>query len=103
MKIHCKIASNNETLDFDVDQKNTSLVDLKEMIHDKTGTDTNLINIELDNKKLPCRYDKKSLYKLHIEESSNIRVIYSIAGGCDCCGCGCDICGCGGNCRCSIM
>ncbi|KAN0031282.1 hypothetical protein ACTA71_010371 [Dictyostelium dimigraforme] len=104
MKINCQLPNNeNETIEFDVNIEKTSIHDLKSLIYEKTGTPIHNQTIELDNKKLPCRYDKKSLSKLHIQESSNIRVIYSIAGGCDCCGCGCDICGCGGNCRCSIM
>ncbi|EAL60452.1 hypothetical protein DDB_G0293906 [Dictyostelium discoideum AX4] len=105
MKVHCQLPTNNnnnnETIDFEVDQDNTLLVDLKQMIYNKTGTPVNRQSIELENKKLPHRYDKKSISKLHINESSNIRVVYVLEGGC--CGVGCDICGCGGSCRCSIQ
>ncbi|EGC30395.1 hypothetical protein DICPUDRAFT_41498 [Dictyostelium purpureum] len=105
MKINCQLPNHtNEEFDFDnIDLEHTSLVDLKTRIYDRTGTPIENQVIEIDNKRLPCRYDKKSLSKLHINESSNLRVVYVLDGGCDCCGCGCDLCGCGGSCRCSIQ
>ncbi|EGG24209.1 hypothetical protein DFA_06356 [Cavenderia fasciculata] len=101
MKVHCPTLE--KTIDIQVED-NDKLIDVKHQIYDKTGTPPahQLLGFE-GSKVFSKRNDKKKISSLHLDNNSNITMIYSMAGGCDCCGIGCDICGCGGNCRCSIL
>ncbi|KYQ91016.1 hypothetical protein DLAC_07914 [Tieghemostelium lacteum] len=101
MKVTCP--SIEKTYDIEV-EGDLTLFQLKEKIQEKTGTPPVHQLIQLPDKKtLSKKFNKKRLSQLHLDNNSNILMIYQMAGGCDCCGCSCDICGCGGGCRCSIM
>ncbi|KAN0009816.1 hypothetical protein ACTFIU_007119 [Dictyostelium citrinum] len=101
MKVNCQLPNNeNETIELDFITEKTSIHDLKSLIFDKTGTPIHNQIIEMDKKKLPTKYDKKKLSSFKVSQSSDIRMVYDLEGGC---GGGCDICGLGGGCQCVIQ
>ncbi|KAK5584740.1 hypothetical protein RB653_006357 [Dictyostelium firmibasis] len=101
MKVNCQLPNINEnTLELDIDKDSGSINDIKSMIYNLHGVPIEHQIIEIDNKKLPSKFDKKKLSNFKVTDSTNIRVLYDLNGGC---GAGCDCCGLGGGCRCEIL
>ncbi|KAF2068705.1 hypothetical protein CYY_009973 [Polysphondylium violaceum] len=99
INVYCP--STKQTIKIENLTKDSSIYDLKRIIYDKTGTPPEHQIIQLNNKKIPNRYDSKKWEKLGINENTNIEMIYAMEGGCV--GCRANLCCCGGSCRCQIM
>ncbi|EFA79899.1 hypothetical protein PPL_06719 [Heterostelium album PN500] len=92
MKVNCP---SGNTIEVEINE-NDSVLDLKEKIHDKTGTPAVHQQLKIVGKKtLSKRHDKKKISSLHLNNESMLNMSYVLAGGC---GVGCDLCGCGGEC-----
>ncbi|KAF2068706.1 hypothetical protein CYY_009974 [Polysphondylium violaceum] len=98
MNIYCP--STNQTIGIEGLTEGSSIKDLKRIIYERTGTPPEHQTIQIDNKKIPKRYDSKKWEKLGINDKTNVQMIYAMDGGC---GCGCDICGCGCDACCQII
>ncbi|KAN0009815.1 hypothetical protein ACTFIU_007118 [Dictyostelium citrinum] len=100
MKVKCQLPNIEENiLELDIDN-DSSINDIKSKIYNLHGVPVEHQIIEIDNKKLPTKFDKKKLSNFKVTDSTNIRVLYDLNGGC---GAGCDCCGLGGGCHCAIL